>query len=143
MMHWSNYSKYAVLISLAQNAVAEVREAHLARGAAVGAVLRAEEPVLGGDEEPREVGVDLVVVAAAIEVEDAAHRVALVADAEDAEEDSASTLISMRCPCRSRDCISAWRSFHTFTYSAPLPSLNTSWTQQMAAAVPYKAYQVG
>ena len=74
--------------------VVEVREAHLVRAGAVGAALRVEEQVSGGDEVPQEAEVRLVAVEAAIEVEDAVHRVAVSGDVEEA---SVSPLISIGC----------------------------------------------
>ena len=94
-MHWSNCSEYLVLISLAQNAVVEVRGAPLVRAVAVGVVLHVEVQDLGGDEELQGVGVVLDAVGAAIEDEDAVHRAAVA-------EGSASTLINMQCRCKLR-----------------------------------------
>jgi len=73
-----------------------VREAQLVRVGAVGAALRVEDQALGGDEVPQEAEVRLFAVEAAIEVEDAVHRVAMVVE-EDVEEASASPLISIVC----------------------------------------------
>lgn len=111
------------------------------RVGAVGAALRAEDQTSGGVEVPQEAEVRLFAVEAAIEVEDAVHRVAV---AEDVEEASVSPLISIRCRHSFLIMIYASRSLH-FNYPIPWSSssLITSWTQQMSAAVPYKAYQVG
>ena len=64
------------------------------RVGAVGAALRVEDQVSGGDEGPQEAEVRLFAVEAAIEVEDAVHPVAV---AEDVEEASVSPLTSIRC----------------------------------------------
>ena len=119
--HSLGCSEYVVLISLAQNAVVEVREAQLARAVAVVAVSRVEEQASAGDEVPQEVEVALVVVEAAIGVEDAVYRVAV---AEDVEEASDSTLISVRCRYRPmRMCtLFSCRSIHTLFASLRDPA---------------------
>ena len=98
--HWLHCSEYPVLSSflfLLQNAVGEVREAQLVRADAVGAAPRVEDHSLGGDEVPQGAVVRLLAVEAAIEVEDAVHRVATVAEDVEVEEASASPRISIQC----------------------------------------------
>lgn len=108
---------------------------------AVGAVLRVVVQPSGGVEEPQEVEARLVAVEAAIEVEDAVCPVAVAEDVEASD----STLISIRCDVVRPPSITRFSCHARYSYLfhfAPSPSLITSWTQQMSAALPYKPYQV-